>query len=108
MTEHNSPFDMDPRYPPRYQVLMQTDSDLPPDLLWQVLSKTLLLDQKPAQALALSILRHELVPHGSYSREIAEAKALALNQAMVAHGRMLQTRIMPCNGPNSQVLPHIS
>lgn len=96
MTDPMIPFDMDPRYPPRYRVVMKTDHDLPPDLLLGALSQTFSLDNQQAHLLALPILRHKMVPHGAYSQEIAEAKAFELNRLIMAHGRMLATSIEPC------------
>jgi ATP-dependent Clp protease adapter protein ClpS len=96
MNETNTPFDIDPKYPPRYRVVMQTKQELPPSLLMDVLSKTFALNMEQAQHLALSILRHEMVPHGTYSREIAEAKAFTLHQFMLQNGRTLNTSISPC------------
>lgn len=96
MTHPAIPFDMDPKYPPRYEVVMQTDHDIPPDLLLSVLSQTFVLDRKEAEKLARPILYHESGSFGAYSREIAEAKAFALNQFMMQHGRLLATGIQPC------------
>ena len=98
MTHPVIPFDMDPKYPPRFEVVMQTDHDIPPDLLLSVLTQTFALDRKQAEKLALPILYHESGSFGAYSREIAEAKAFTLNRFMMQHGRLLATGIQPCQG----------
>ena len=96
MNEITLPFDIDPKYPPRYRIVMQTPQELPPNLLMDVLTKTFSLNVDQARQLALPILRHEMVPHGTYSREIAEAKAFTLHQFMLQNGRTLNTSISPC------------
>ena len=87
---------MDEKFPPKYRVVMHTEQEIPPDLLCDLLLKTFSIERLSSQLLALSILRHKAVSYGAYSREIAEAKAFTINQAILKHGRMLNTVIEPC------------
>lgn len=96
MNNKTQPLEIDPTNPPQYRIVMQTTQELPPKLLLDVLARTFSLDRQQAQQLALPILRHEMVPHGTYSREIAEAKAFVLHQFMLQNGRTLNTSISPC------------
>lgn len=96
MNEITSPAEIDPSNPPCFRIVMQTQQELPPELLMNALGRTFALDDAQARKLALPILRYEMVPHGAFSREIAEAKAFVLHRYMLERGRMLKTSISPC------------